>query len=86
MPVPPLSQERRLDLDKQAKQLGDECRVAIRNIRRDVIDKLRNYEKSSILGKDFSKTYQNDIQKVTESWIKTVDGVISQYSTSISVL
>ncbi len=56
--MPILSTERRLELEKQAKQHGEDCRVSIRNIRRDAIDVIKKHEKNSVLGKDVSKGYQ----------------------------
>lgn len=76
--VPPLTQERRKELAKQVKALAEEGRVALRNIRRDAVDKLKKMEKESSLGKDQSKSMQDDVQKVTDSYVKTIDSALKE--------
>eukprot|EP00871_Galdieria_phlegrea_P003340 jgi/Galph1/4006/GphlegSOOS_G2676.1 len=71
--IPPLSEERRKQMIKAVKQLSEEGRVAIRNIRRDINDKLKKLEKDGVLGKDELKSLQDDIQKLTDKYIKLVD-------------
>lgn len=71
--VPPLTQERRKELTKQAKKMAEEGRVALRNIRRDAIDKLKKLEKDSEIGKDESKTMQGKVQNSTDEYVKKID-------------
>jgi len=75
--IPQLTQERRKELAKQVKGLAEEGRVAIRNIRRDGVDKVKKLEKDGDLGKDQSKSVQGDIQKLTDKYIKMIDGATS---------
>ncbi len=71
---PPLTEERRKDLVKQTKKYGEECKVAIRNIRRDAIDKFKKQQKVSEITEDDYKNAEKDIQKLTDDYIKEIDG------------
>ncbi|GJQ14955.1 hypothetical protein GpartN1_g6746.t1 [Galdieria partita] len=71
--LPPLTEERRKQLIKSVKQLTEEGRVAVRNIRRDIIEKLKKLEKDGDLGKDELKSLQDDIQKLTDKYIKLIE-------------
>jgi ribosome recycling factor len=71
--LPPLTEERRKQLIKSMKQLTEEGRVAVRNIRRDIMEKLKKLEKDGELGKDDSKALQDDIQKLTDKYIKLIE-------------
>ena len=64
---PPLTEERRKDLVKQTKKYGEEAKVAIRNIRRDAIDKFKKQQKSSEITEDDYKIAEKDIQKIGEN-------------------
>ena len=70
--IPPLTEERRVELVKLIKKLGEETKVAIRNIRRDVNDEIKKMEKENI-SQDESRRHQDDIQKVTDKYITEVD-------------
>jgi ribosome recycling factor len=74
--VPPLTQERRKDLVKQVKALAEDGRVAIRNIRRDAVDKCKKTEKDGDLGKDESKDLQDAVQKATDKFVKKIDDML----------
>lgn len=71
--VPPLTEERRKDMAKQARSISEDGKVAIRNARRDFVEKIKQAEKSKAIGKDDSKTFQDDLQKVTDSFAKKID-------------
>ncbi len=71
--IPPLTEERRKELIKNVAKLAEEGRVAVRNIRRDGIDKVRKQEKSSEISEDESNSLQDDIQKLTDRYVKEVD-------------
>lgn len=71
--VPQLTKERRKELTKQAKALAEDGRVACRNVRRDVIDKVKKQEKAAELGKDMSKDLQDKISKLTEKYVGMID-------------
>jgi len=70
--VPPLTEERRADLVKIVKGLGEQGKVSLRNIRRDAIDHIKKMQKDG-LGKDMAKTAEEEIQTITDSHTKTVD-------------
>ena len=72
---PPLTEERRKDLVKQTKKYGEESKVAIRNIRRDAIDKFKKQQKTSEMTEDDYKIAEKDIQKLTDDYIKEIDKI-----------
>ena len=74
--VPPLTEDRRKDLTKQAKVMCDEGKVAVRNVRRDAVDKIKLAEKDKQISKDDSKGFQDDLQKVTDDFIKKLDDIL----------
>ncbi len=76
--VPPLTQERRKELTKKAKSMAEEGRVALRNIRRDAIDKLKKLEKDNEIGKDESKDIQVEVQKTTDGYVKKIDSALKE--------
>ncbi len=71
--IPPLTEERRLELDKSVKKMAEEARVAIRNIRRDQLEKVK---KDDDLGDDAKKRSENEVQVVTDKFIKEVDELL----------
>ncbi|MBH5316608.1 ribosome recycling factor [Paenibacillus sp. GSMTC-2017] len=73
--VPPLTEERRVDLVKTSKKFGEEAKVAIRNIRRDANDDIKKLEKTDI-SEDESRRHQEDIQKATDKFIAEVEKVL----------
>ncbi|WP_195573221.1 ribosome recycling factor [Paenibacillus sp. 1001270B_150601_E10] len=74
--IPPLTEERRMELVKQTKKYGEEAKVAIRNIRRDANDDIKKLEKTDI-SEDESRRHQDDIQKTTDKFIAEVDKVLA---------
>jgi len=72
---PPLTEERRKDLVKQTKKYGEEYKVAIRNIRRDAIEKLKKQQKASEITEDDYKIAQKDVQKLTDDFIKEIEKI-----------
>ena len=70
---PQLTEERRKELAKQVKKYGEEAKVAVRNIRREAIDKFKKQQKASEITEDDYKTVEKDIQKLTDDYIKEVD-------------
>ena len=72
---PQLTEERRKELAKQVKKYGEEAKVAVRNIRRDAIDKFKKQQKASEITEDDYKTIEKDIQKLTDNYIKEVDNI-----------
>ncbi|USB32064.1 ribosome recycling factor [Paenibacillus sp. YPG26] len=74
--IPPLTEERRIELVKTTKKYGEEAKVAIRNIRRDANDDIKKLEKTDI-SEDESRRHQDDIQKSTDKFIAEVDKVLA---------
>ena len=72
---PPLTEERRKELVKQTKKYGEEAKVAIRNIRRDAIDKFKKQQKAGEMTEDDYKIAEKDIQKLTDDYIKEIDRI-----------
>ena len=70
---PILTEDRRKDLVKQVKTYGEECKVVIRNARREAIDKMRSANKKKELTDDSLKEYEEKIQKITDKFTKDVD-------------
>lgn len=70
--IPPLTEERRRDLAKQAKKTCEEAKIAIRNIRRDAIEEIKKLKKDG-LGEDVQKDKEAEIQKIHDTFIKKVD-------------
>lgn len=78
LPIPELSEERRASLAKQVKARAEEARVAIRNIRRDANDTAKKSQKSREITEDDLKDMLEDIQKLTDDYIKEVDSALSK--------
>ncbi len=76
--VPPLTEERRKELVKLVKKMGEDCKVAIRNVRRDVIEKLKKQKKEKELSEDQCFKLQDDVQKVTDEHVKRVDVIVEE--------
>ena len=75
---PPLTEERRKDLARQTKKYGEDSKVAIRNIRRDAIDKFKKQQKASEMTEDDYKIAEKDIQKLTDDYIKEIDKITAK--------
>ncbi|KXB71711.1 ribosome recycling factor [Peptoniphilus sp. DNF00840] len=73
--IPQLTEERRKDLTKLVGKYAEEAKVSIRNIRRDAMEDIKKAEKAKEISEDDRKTYEEDIQKLTDKFIKDVDGV-----------
>ena len=73
---PPLTEERRKDLTKDVKKIGEQSKVAIRQIRRDAIENYKKQEKAKEISEDDLKTIEKDIQKLTDEYIEKVDEIV----------
>ena len=76
LPVPELNEERRTELKKIIKSIGEKCKVSIRNIRRDANEELKKLLKSKEIGEDEEKSKEKIIQNITDEHIKSVDGKV----------
>ena len=77
VPIPQLTEERRKELIKVAAKYAEEARIAIRNIRRDGMDGLKKAEKDNEISEDEHKRYSDDVQELTDSYIKKVDTLLA---------
>ncbi|MCG6886863.1 MAG: ribosome recycling factor [Proteobacteria bacterium] len=76
VPLPPLTEERRKDMIKVVRHEGENARVAIRNIRRDVLGDIKTLLKEKEITEDDERKAQEDIQKITDKYIAQVDALI----------
>ncbi len=75
--LPEMTEERRKELVKQTHKMGEECKVALRSIRRDAMEQVKKQQKDSVITEDDRKDLENEIQKITDNEIKNVDKVIA---------
>ena len=76
LPLPQLTEERRVEFFKMAGKISENAKVAIRNIRRDGIEQIKKLEKEKEIGQDDSKKFQDQIEKITASQIKIIDDIL----------
>ena len=77
LPVTELNEERRTELKKLIKSIGEKCKVSIRNIRREANEELKKLLKSKDIGEDEEKSSEKNVQSITDEHIKTVDEKVS---------
>lgn len=75
--IPPVTEDRRKELTKTVKKMGEESKVAIRNLRRDANDHLKKMEKNHEITEDESKKALDDVQKATDKVIKEIDEIVA---------
>lgn len=83
---PELTQERRKELVKEVKKYSEEGKVAIRNVRRDGIEKAKSVQKSGEMTEDELKSAEDEIQKITDKYIDEIDKIIEAKETEITSL
>ena len=74
---PPLTEEKRKEIAKDVKKMGEDAKIAVRNVRRDMADALKKAEKAENLPEDVVKDNQDKIQKVTDKYTKLIDTSVS---------
>jgi ribosome recycling factor len=77
LPVPELNEERRTELKKLMKSIGEKCKVSIRNIRREANEELKKLLKAKEIGEDEEKSSEKNVQTITDDHIKVVDEKVS---------
>ena len=77
LPVPELNEERRTELKKLIKSIGEKCKVSIRNVRREANEELKKLLKSKEIGEDEEKSFEKNVQTITDNHIKIVDEKVS---------
>jgi ribosome recycling factor len=76
IPIPPLTEERRKELAKMVRKMAEDARVAVRNVRREAIEKLKDREKNKEISEDLVKRGQERIQKETDAHVKKIDEIL----------
>ncbi len=75
--IPPVTEDRRKELTKTVKKMGEDSKVAVRNLRRDANDHLKKLEKNHEITEDESKKALDDVQKATDKVIKEIDEIVA---------
>ena len=78
VPIPELSQERRKELTKVAHSYAEQARVAVRNVRRDGMEKLKRLEKEHQISEDEHRDYAEEVQELTNRYIKEIDDLLAK--------
>ncbi|MBN2017775.1 MAG: ribosome recycling factor [Candidatus Cloacimonetes bacterium] len=73
---PPLTEDRRKDLVKLVKKHGEEAKISVRNIRRNANDEIKKFEKDSVISEDNSKDGLDEVQEITDEFIKKIDETV----------
>jgi len=76
IPIPPLTEERRRELAKVVRKMGEDARVAVRNVRREAIEKLKDRERKKEISEDVVKRGQERVQKETDAHVKKIDEIL----------
>ena len=86
LPVPELNEERRNELKKMIKSMGEKCKISIRNIRRDANEEIKRLLKSKEIGEDEEKSFEKNVQNITDKHISIVDEKVSNKEKEIMVI
>ena len=83
LPIPKLSEERRNELAKVVSQYAENSKIAIRNLRREIMDSIKKNEKDKNISQDEMKTKSSDVQKMTDEYVSKIDLITSTKQTEI---
>ena len=86
LPVPELNEERRTEIKRIIKSVGEKCKVSIRNIRREANEDLKKLLKSKDISEDDEKAYEKKVQSITDDHIKSVDEKVSSKEKEIMTI
>ena len=86
LPIPELNEERRTELKKLIKSMGEKCKISIRNIRRDANEELKKLLKSKEIGEDEEKSFEKNVQTITDKHIEIVDEKVSSKEKEIMTI
>ena len=86
LPVPDLSEERRNEMKKIIKSMGEKCKISIRNVRRDANDELNKLLKTKEIGEDEEKSFEKNVQVITDKHIEIVDEKVSSKEKEIMTI
>ena len=86
LPITELNEERRIELKKLIKSMGEKCKISIRNIRRDANEELKKLLKSKEIGEDEEKSFEKNVQNITDNHISIVDEKITSKEKEIMTI
>ena len=86
LPIPELNEERRTELKKMIKSMGEKCKVSVRNIRREANEELKKLLKLKEIGEDEEKSFEKNIQNITDKHISIVDNKVSSKEKEIMTI
>ena len=86
LPIPELNEERRNELRKMIKSMGEKCKISIRNVRREANEELKKLLKDKKIGEDEEKTYEKNVQNITDKHIQLVDEKVSSKEKEIMTI
>ena len=86
LPIPELNEERRTELKKMIKSMGEKCKVSVRNIRREANEELKKLLRSKEIGEDEEKSFEKNIQNITDKHISIVDDKVSSKEKEIMTI
>ena len=86
LPIPELNEERRTELKKLIKTMGEKCKISIRNVRRDANEELKKLLKSKEIGEDEEKSFEKNVQNITDKHIQIVDEKVSSKEKEIMTI
>ena len=86
LPIPELNEERRMEIKKLIKSIGEKCKVSIRNIRREANEELKILLKTKEIGEDEEKSFEKNVQNITDTHISTVDEKVSSKEKEIMTI
>ena len=86
LPIPELNEERRIELKKMIKSMGEKCKVSIRNIRREANEEVKKLLKTKEIGEDEEKSFEKNIQNITDKHISIVDEKITSKEKEIMTI
>ena len=86
LPIPELNEERRVELKKMIKSMGEKCKISIRNIRRDANEELKKLLKLKEIGEDEEKSFEKNVQNMTDKHISIVDEKVANKEKEIMII
>ena len=86
LPIPELNEERRTEIKKLIKSMGEKCKISIRNIRRDANEELKKLLKSKEIGEDEEKSFEKNVQTITDKHIQIVDDKVTSKEKEIMTI
>jgi ribosome recycling factor len=86
LPIPELNEERRTEIKKMIKSIGEKCKVSIRNVRREANEELKKLLKSKEIGEDEEKSSEKNVQNITDKHISIVDDKVSSKEKEIMTI